>query len=158
MPYIQLSQGLSAFVDLQDYERVSQHKWSSHNGLYAYRSLPRNKQPQKHQLLHRFILDAPESHRVDHIDGNGLNNSRKNLRLCAHWENLHNRISPKLPSSSQYRGVSFHKASGLWRGFVQRRGRRIFHAYFKSEREAAETRDFVARQLIGDFAVLNFPA
>ena len=79
---ILLTQGQVAIVDDEDYKRISQWKWSyrrnprSHYG-YAYRGMNGH-----HISMHRLIMNAPDDLEVDHIDRNGLNNCRFNLRLA----------------------------------------------------------------------------
>lgn len=157
MRTIPLSQGYEAIVDDADYPLVSQYKWSvnsngKRNSQYAYRSLPRQRRPQKHLLLHRFIMQPSEQQEIDHIDGNGLNNTRKNLRFCTRRENCWNTGKFKRKCKSSFKGVSIHKASGLWVGYLNHMGRRAWTGYYKSEQEAARARDFVAIQLYGPFA------
>ena len=64
-------------------------------------------------LMHRVIVEAPEEMSVDHIDGNGLNNVRDNLRLCSHKQNIRAQ-RPQTGCSSKYRGVSWHKKRENW--------------------------------------------
>ena len=94
---IQLTQGYSASVDESDYEWLSRYKWHYKNG-YAARS-----EDGVRIWMHDMILGVNQS--IDHIDRNGLNNSRSNLRLASHSLQGHNRLMPKreLP-----RGVVFH--------------------------------------------------
>ena len=86
--------------------------------------------------MHREILGKiPEGYVVDHINRNGLDNRKKNLRICTVSENLLNR--PKYRGHSQYKGVSWHKKSQRWRATF--RGKDI--GWFLNEKEAAKCYD-----------------
>jgi HNH endonuclease/AP2 domain len=88
--------------------------------------------------LHRFITDCPKGKVVDHINGNGLDNRRENLRICTHVENMNNMHKKNCGKYSDFRGVSFHKPSNLWVSNIQVNNKRIHVGYFKTEEEAIE--------------------
>lgn len=105
--------------------------------------------------LHRWILDAPNGAQVDHINGNGLDNRRANLRIVTPSENLLNQNRPTR-SSSGYRGVAPIKESKNWRAYVNVTGRQIQIGVYPSATVAAVARDrYVARY--HPTAGLNFP-
>ena len=90
-----LSQGKSAIVDNEDYDSVCTWKWTymKVGSLeYAYRAVKVNGK-QKNLLLHRQIMGFPKDTKVDHIDGDGLNNKRSNIRLAPKGRNNQNAIS-----------------------------------------------------------------
>lgn len=151
---IPLTKGHVALIDDDDYERVSQYKWTFDNG-YAARKAGGQKNPKK-IMLHRFILDAPAGYDVDHINRDVLDNTRANLRICTRSQNNANRIS--LPgSSSQYKGVSWNRNRQRWQVFQCAYGKRRYLGYFENEAEAAIAYDEAAYESFGDFALLNFP-
>lgn len=94
---IQLTRGYVALVDDADYPRVCHIKWYAHNMGYAY-----NK---KHGLMHRLICPPPEGFELDHINRNGFDNRRCNLRICTHQENMWNRRLRK--NQHGYAGVKY---------------------------------------------------
>jgi len=106
--------------------------------------------------MHREIIRAPEGLLVDHIDGNGLNNRKSNLRLCTHSQNTYNR-RPNRNCSSRYKGISFHKMSKKWEVAICCKGKREHLGRFDDEVKAALAYDRKAKQLFGEFAYLNFP-
>lgn len=113
MPYIQLTQGKWARVDAKDFDWLNQYKWHvlSRNKQYASHTGPYIS--TKRQLtiqMHRMILGLKlhDGKQVDHINGNGLDNRRCNLRICTHSQNHMNRQSHK-HSSSKYKGVYWDK-------------------------------------------------
>lgn len=98
MKEIKLTQGKVALVSDEDFERVNQFKWCASNNpmyrkgdakaekWYALRGTVVNGK-QKTLYMHRFIMDAPKGKVVDHLDGNGLNNTRENLAVVEHYQN-----------------------------------------------------------------------
>jgi hypothetical protein len=103
-----LTRGKFAFVDEADFGRLIAlgARWQAterKRTWYASRDEHRDGR-QIRVYLHRWILDAPDGSQVDHIDGDGLNCQRHNLRICSNGENLRNRIMPTR-SSSRFRGV-----------------------------------------------------
>jgi hypothetical protein len=150
---VPLTQGKFAIVDAADYERVSRYKWcASRSGdrWYAVRSDRR-----RHVSMHRFITGAPKGMVVDHIDGNGLNDRRSNLRACTQQQNTHN-SRPK-GKSSRFKGVCWDKKRRKWIVAIRYDGRCVYIGRFDDEIEAARAYDGTALELFGDFAYLNFP-
>lgn len=159
MKTIQLSRGgFVAIVDDEDYEIVSQFKWSAlvcHRMVYARRALRRPNGGQMWQLLHRFILGITDPKiLVDHRDRNGLHCWRTNLRRATRSQNGTNR--GKYSGSSLYLGVHQLK-SGKWRAQIAPHGKPKHLGLFTDELSAALSYDKAAREYNGEFANLNFP-
>lgn len=158
---VALTKGMFAIVDDADFELVCGFTWlavksrGSHT-FYAACWIYDEEGKRHFQLMHRTIMSASATQQVDHADGNGLNNQRGNLRFCTNAENQYNR---RLPSNntSGYKGVSFHKLSGLWRVSITHESKRFYLGYFKVLEDAAQAYDKAALQLHGEFAKLNFP-
>ena len=93
MKTIELTQGYIALVDDADFDRVSAHKWYANvdrrrGKVYAYRKTHGPHDKRKSIYLHRVLLGVSDPKvRVDHDDGNGLNNQRYNLRPCTNGQN-----------------------------------------------------------------------
>lgn len=105
--------------------------------------------------LHRFLLGVDERFTfVDHINGNGLDNRRENLRTCTPKENSVN--SQNRSGSSIYRGVGWSKQSDKWLARISNDGRLIHIGLFDEEEDAARAYDAAAQRLHGSFARLNF--
>lgn len=104
---IPLTRGLFAIVDDDVGPGITAYKWSAVRGrrgnFYAART-SRDSQPRKTILMHRAILQAPGNMLIDHIDGDGLNNTRLNLRFCTFKQNARNK-KHALSASSPYKGI-----------------------------------------------------
>jgi hypothetical protein len=157
---IPLTQGRFALIDPQDYPELSKYKWrlcrtKGKNVLYAERSarLPNGKYSRI--LMHRQLIYAPKGCVIDHINGNGLDNRRANLRLATVAQNAWN--SKKRNPRSGYKGVWFAVDKGLWRAAIVYQGRRIHIGYFKDKIAAAKAYDTAARKYYKQFARPNFP-
>jgi HNH endonuclease len=151
--YIPLTRGKYAIVDAEDFEELSKHKWTlirRGNSDYAGR-----REKGKHISMHREIMNTPDDMVVDHINGNGLNNRKANMRNCTKAQNSYN--SRPRGGHSGYVGVTYRKSKGKYEAVIGFRGEKIYVGEFDDEIEAAKARDRKARQLQGEFAYLNFP-
>lgn len=158
---VRLSQGKVALVDDEDYECLSAKKWTLHSCGYAYRWEP-TPTGKRMVYMHRFIVERmigaaiPDKHQVDHINMNGLDNQRGNLRMVTKAQNTMNRKRYR-GSTSQYKGVCWNKKEGKWIAQIGLNKQRIRIGAFNNEEEAARAYDAKARELHGEFARPNFP-
>lgn len=144
-----------ALVDDDVFDYLNQWDWSvAHNrgAYYAARSERNSDRTISRVLMHRVIMNAPNHLQTDHIDHDGLNNQRYNLRLCTKRENLCNRV-PR--GNSQYLGVCRLK-SGLYQTLIQKKEYGRYKRKFKNEIDAAMAYDAKAKEWFGEFANLNF--
>jgi len=155
MKEIKLTQGKVALVDDADYPSLNQYKWfvvKAPHTYYAYRT---NKQ---HQIvrMHRSILDAPDGLEIDHINGNGLDNRRSNLRFCKHSENLKNQ---KLSSRNKigFKGVSClgYNRKKPYRATIWVNNKNLCLGYYCTAEGAARAYDAAAVKQHGQFARTN---
>jgi len=151
MKQIQLTQGKVALVDDEDYEYLNQWKWHYSLG-YAVRTFS----DKKTIWMHRLILNTPDNLQTDHINGNGLDNQKKNLRACNHSENQRNK-KRRADNTSGYIGVSWRKQNRKWEAYIRVLGVRKHINYFLVKEDAARAYDESARKHFGIFARLNFP-
>lgn len=154
---IPLSQGKFALIDASDYDFLIQRKWrcqKNYNNFYAAGFQYIGKYKYKKIYMHRLILNTPEDMHVDHINMDGLDNRRCNLRLVTKSQNMMNGNSHR-GSSSSYKGVSWYKRKQKWQAKIQVNGRQIFLEYFTSETEAALAYNTAALKYFGEYARLN---
>ena len=155
---IPLTKGQFAIVDAEDYEKLAGYKWYAEKKgrtFYAERT-DRGVRKNRNIPMHREILGAPKGKIVDHINHNGLDNRRANLRLVTIEQNTWNTRKKSGHCSSQYKGVSWQKSSGRWKSIIVYKGKWIFIGYFDDEELAAKAYDAKARELFGEYAALNF--
>lgn len=158
MKEIPLTKGYKALVDDEDYEHLSKYKWTvsvnkTKTKAYAYRN-PRINKKQTSQLMHRVIAKAEIGIDIDHVDGNGLNNQKVNLRTCTESQNLQNREKHK-KLSSIYKGVHFEKDRSKFRARIKVCGKSITLGRFDKEEDAAKKYNEAAQKYFLDFAKLN---
>lgn len=156
---IPLTRGYSTRIDLKDWDQISSYKWhvgeSTSNLRYAERSADRVT-----VRMHRQILMPPLEFIVDHINGDGLDNRRCNLRVGVQKENTYN-SRPSFTGTSRFKGVYFDTRTSRqqkpWIASIQPGGKKIHLGSFAMEDDAARAYDKKARELYGEFAYLNFP-
>lgn len=155
--------GRVALVDDEDYELVMQHRWTvreTHRpgrrplGPYAITNV-RQGDRRTTIFMHNLIMGTT---RIDHANGNGLDNQRHNLRPATNGQNMHNRRANVNNHSSQYKGVGWYPRYGKWVARIKLDGKRRCLGYFADEREAAQAYDTAATLAFGEFARPNFPA
>lgn len=154
---IPLTQGQVALIDDEDYELVSKYKWYAErdgNTYYAVSHTSRKTPPRKHIRMHRLITGAQKDQLVDHINFNGLDNRKENLRFATVAENSHRQVITK--GKSKYRGVCWSKQQTKWIARIRFNNKRIFLGYFDDEIEAAKAYDRASKKYYGSFGFLNY--
>lgn len=159
MKMIFLTRNKVALVDDEDWLRCKDFNWHARpdkRNCYAARNI---KMADKKTTiaLHQEIMNPPKGFQVDHIDGNGLNNRRSNLRLIpigGHFGNLANSKLRK-DSKSGFKGVTPHRQSGKWRAGLRINGVYKSFGLFRNAEDAARAYDKAAIQHFGDFACTN---
>jgi hypothetical protein len=157
---IELTRGLVTIVDDDDYGALVVNNWyafpASHGTWYASRA--GHGRGSRRILMHRELLGLTDRAVVcDHINGDGLDNRRCNLRPASARENTCNRAKMRQTSSSRFKGVSFERARAKWAAYITHLGRQQRLGHFESEIAAALAYDDAARRLFGEFARLNLP-
>jgi hypothetical protein len=108
--------------------------------------------------MHRLVIDVPTGCFCDHINHNGLDNRKANLRVAQHKQNVWHRRKFQRPSRSRYKGVDFRPANSgkCWRARIRINGKRLYLGSFDNELDAAKAYDEAAKKYHGQFAGLNF--
>lgn len=156
---IPLTKGYSAIVDDDDYDYLMQWKWHvkpNTKVFYAIRNLnwSLNGHPKVSCVwMHRELIGI-SGLLVDHINRDGLDNRRANLRLATKSQNGMNSRDKR--GTSRYKGVSWENENSAWYARITIGYRPIFWGRFQSEEEAARAYDAKAIELFGEFANLNF--
>lgn len=113
-----------ALVDDEDYEGLTAWRWSHFNSTYASRGETRKTNGKvtwsRTHLMHRQVLGLKHGDRQegDHINGNGLDNRRSNLRVVTKAQNAENQQRKRKGTSSKYRGVCWDTAQGSWLAYA----------------------------------------
>lgn len=155
----------STIVDEEDYRTLNldSYKWRPiirRCTTYVTSYYKNGREIRLHRLI-MGLMDAPRSVIVDHIDGNGLNNSRTNLRITDKNGNAQNRrklLSKKC--SSSYKGVCWkwsHNKTNPWYASIRLPdgGKSKHLGYYRTEIEAALSYNKAASELFGPMAFLN---
>lgn len=151
MKEIKLTQGQVALVDDEDFEFLSQWNWAAFKHRNDYYAI-RKKAPR---LMHRLIMKAEPGLQIDHIDHNGLNNQKVNLRRCNNSQN-HMNMKP-LSKTTKYKGIEYRKTkTPYYKAYISPDGKKIDLGRFSNEIDAARAYDEAAKKYYGEFAYLNF--
>lgn len=135
MKKIELTKGEYALVDDKDFEYLNQWSWYTlvnRKKKYAVR-----KPMSGIVLMHREILSTPKTVVVDHIDGDGLNNQRVNLRNCTDGENKRNRGMQR-NNTSGVKGVSWSRQAKKWHARISVDKKSLHLGYFVDKNDAYE--------------------
>jgi hypothetical protein len=141
-------------VDDNDFELVNKFKWflsvGRRGNFYAYTNKNRKK-----VSMHRMVMDehSKVTH-IDHLDSDGLNNQKHNLRRCSNQQNHFNMSSSK-GGTSKYKGVYFDKSRNKWAAEITLSGKKIYLGRFDNETLAAVKYNTAAIKYFGEFANLN---
>lgn len=154
MKKIELDKGQFTLVDDEDFDELNKHRWFAHyhknmDGYYVKRRC-------KKVILrmHRVIMNAPKKMQVDHKNHDTLDNRKQNLRLCSCSQNCMNTIKHK-KFTSKHKGVYWLKDVKKWRVTIVIKRKRIHLGYFDNEEDGARAYNKKAKELFGEFALLN---
>ncbi len=159
MKEIELHNGMLTRVSDEDYAELNQYHWYAtysrlNDKWYAVRIECQDGRRTRH-FMHKQVLGLAKGQQGDHKDHDPLNNQRDNLRPATHAQNSANRRKRR-GTSSPYIGVSRFREAGFI-AQIHAQGVKYYLGLYRDEQEAARVRDAKARELHGEFAVLNFP-
>ena len=150
MKTISLVGGHEVLVDDEDFVLLSQRRWfiSKNRRGHAYATTTIDG---KWVGMHRFIMRPEKGLIVDHINGNGLDNRRCNLRVCTHGQNKQNSKSNRdLPKGVHKR---VQRTGGIvYRAQLRHDGRLLNLGTFQTPDEASAAYFAKAKQIFGQFA------
>lgn len=150
--YIPLARGYEAVVDAADVPLVSGRVWNIQTtpwNIYAH-CADRSTGRRRLIKLHRLLMGEPEGLEIDHIDGDGLNNRRSNLRCATTAQNQYNqRLAAH--NTSGFKGVSWHKRDKAWTANIKFDGRKRFLGYFSTPEDAHAAYCRASAELHGEF-------
>ena len=137
----------NAIIDTEDYQKVCGTKWHFSEGYVK---------DNNHKRLHRIVMGLSNDNllEIDHINHDGLDNRKTNLRICSHTQNVRNRKKP-CTNTSGFKGVTFKKNTGKWTARIGINGTRKYLGYFPNALDAAKAYDKKAVEIFGEFAATN---
>lgn len=159
MKKIPLTQGKSALVDDVDYDFLNQYKWyvlKEDYTYYAGRKVTISPCKQELIIMHRIILNAPNGIEIDHINGDGLDNRRSNLRLCTRSQNVRCQQLNR-QNTTGFKGVTLLKRNVQKPYYAQIcvDRKRICLSCHGTAKAAARAYDLAALKYHGEFALTN---
>ena len=142
-----------ALVSDEDYEYLNQFTWYCSHERHCYYAVS-HKSINNYPIparMHRVIMEAQGGQMIDHIDGNGLNNQRNNLRFVDYAQNMWNRSVNK---GRLYKGVTDNR-DGTFSAYITHNKTRHYLGSFKTPEDAAIAYNSAAVIYRGEFARLN---
>lgn len=154
---IPLTKGKHALVDTEDYDELNKQKWhcaARAGGKFYAKTWNKVSKRPYYIMMHRLIIKCPPDMDIDHINNNGLDNRKENLRICTRSQNLANK-GKGANNKSGYKGVHWDKRAKKWYAGICFNRKRIFIGYFHNVLNAADAYDEVAIKYHGKFAKTN---
>ncbi len=152
---LELTQGQVAVIDDTDFDNLKAFNWfavKDRDRWYAATSIVRDDGKRQLLRMHRFVADAPAEMQVDHINGNGLDNRRSNLRVCTHQENQWNRQAAPRNSTTGLQGVNYNKANKNFRAAIKHNKKSIHLGVFSTKEAAFEAYKAASIKFKGEFS------
>lgn len=156
---IKLKNGGYAFVSQEDYAELSKHQWLSKMSSSGRTSYAVKYKKGDTVRMHNCILTPPKGMEIDHINGDGLDNRRCNLRIATRSQNMVNTVRDKSKNDSRFKCVGVKKRLNKITYYAQisHKGKQHHFGYFDNEVEAALVADIESIKIYGEFARPNFP-
>lgn len=157
---IMLTRGKCAIVDVDDFLLLAPYKWFAHRwpngkGFYAARRRTLADGPGSQlMLMHKIICQTPDGYHTDHINHDGLDNRKENLRILSPSENQANQKTGR--GRSGYRGVTKVPRCARWQARITKNRVEYYIGIFKTPEEAAIAVDAKGKELFGEAFNPNF--
>ena len=152
MKTINLTQNKVAIVDDDDYERLIKFCWYYEKG-YAKAKIPNKRGEKKTLGMSAMVIGTIPGLEIDHVNRDGCDNRKENLRHCTRSQNESNKGKSK--GSSIYKGVYWHKGSGKWMAYIKKNQKCYHLGLYQDEKDAAIAYNAAAADMFGKFAGLN---
>jgi hypothetical protein len=149
---ITLTNNEICIIDDEDFLKIKNYNWYASKCKNITYATGYNKKDK--QYMHRLIMNASKSEIIDHINNNGLDNRKQNLRICTVSQNAQNNRKRR-DTSSIYKGVCYNKRNSKWMASLKINGKFKYLGEFKEEIDAAKAYNNKAIELFGEFANLN---
>ena len=149
--FVPLTRGLEAIIDVDDIHLIDRFNWHARPGTRTHYAA-RTRRPEKPRVrnMQNQIMQPDAGFIVDHIDGNGLNNRRCNLRFATIGENNRN-IRMTAANTSGRKGVDWHKRCKRWRAQIKFEGKKIHLGYYSNVEDAHAAYCAASERLHGEF-------
>jgi hypothetical protein len=150
--YIPLTQGYEAVIDAADAPLVEGFNWYALVQVRTVYACRTDCSTGRHVTiyLHRVLMAAPAGLEVDHRDGHGLNNRKKNLRVATHAQNERNQRLNSA-NTSGFKGASFHAGARRWQAHIRVDGRRHYLGLFDTPEAAHAAYTAASAEFHGEF-------
>lgn len=132
---VKLTQGQHMLIDIEDIDILKEH---------VFYTVKKNRQyyaqcteEGKKEYIHRMIMNNPKDLQIDHINRNGLNNCRYNLRVVTHQQNMQN-CSLRLDNTSGYKGISYNKKRKRYIAYFYMNEKRIQKQFSEKKNKNAK--------------------
>lgn len=150
--FIELTRNKVSIIDEEDFIKVSQYKW--HTCMTGSRMYAQTRIDGKRIYMHHFILPKKDYVEIDHVNCNGLDNRKENLRYATSQQNKRNREKGK-NNTSGFKGVSFRKDRNKWRAHITIDYKYRHLGHYDTAIEAAVAYNQAALKFFGEYANLN---
>jgi hypothetical protein len=156
--YVPLTRGYEAIIDAADVPLVEGRNWwatpykSNDGRILGFYAITKTKE-KKIEWLHRTIMNPKHGIIIDHINCNGLDNRRCNLREASVKQNAHNARTP-VNNTSGYKGVSWNIGSNKWQAHIALNNKKRHLGLFTNVEDAAHAYAVASAQLHGEFGRL----
>jgi hypothetical protein len=143
----------TVIVDFEDMDKLLSGKWYVGTVGYAVCGTTPRK-TGKMLLFHRELLNAAPGNKVDHKNGDTLDDRKMNIRECTHRQNMYN-CKMSINNTTGYKGVSWNSSRGIYESYITKNGKKIHLGRFDDPVKAALKYNEKAIEFFGEFARLN---
>jgi hypothetical protein len=141
-------------IDDEDYDKIKDYTWHINSYKNTKMIYARSSAKDGGVYMHRIIMDIHNRIKIDHINGNGIDNRKENLRIATHQQNNFNK-KPYVNNKCGLKGVRLDR--GNYVATITYNAVTKYIGSYKIIEEAAMAYDKKALELFGEFAYLNYP-